>query len=790
MLKNYLKISWRNLLRNKTYTAINVAGLALSMTCGILIFILVSFNLSFDKFHKNGDRIYRLVTEAHRDNISYVSSVPPALGSAIRRDYTFAEAVARIVNLGDQTITVGQGAQAKPFKEADGINFAEASYFNIFNFPLVAGSVSPEKNTVVLTERVAKKYFGNENPIGKTLNLDRGVLLTVTGILKDLPPNTDQKGEVFAAYQTLEATNDFFVKDDSWGGIGSAMQCFVRLKPGVNLSQIEAEMDAYVPKFRPKSKNVHHYKLQPLAEVHFDGRYGGAMEKKTLWVLSLIGAFILITACVNFINLATAQALKRGKEVGVRKVLGSRPAQLFWQFILETTLIVMVGMGLAIVLAFILLPYENTLFKSDMSMASVNVGFLAALGVTVILLAGAYPGLIMAGFRPTAALKGKITQQQIGGFNMRRGLIITQFAISQVLITGMLVIALQMRYTNGGELGFNKDAVLIVAMGLDSTGSPIKAFKNSLAVMPGVEKVTACYTAPSARGGWSTNVRFDNHAEDEAFLISVKSADDQYLSAFGLEVLAGRNLYPSDTLKEFLVNETFVRKLNITNDNQILGKRLSINGGHMTAPIVGVIRDFHDESFHSDINPVCIGSGWGQYSEYAVKIDMRKASTVIPAIGKVWDNLYPGQIFDYQFLDDQIASFYRTETTMLRLAQVFTLIALGIGCMGLYGLVMFMAAQKTKEVGIRKVLGSTVGQIVWLFGREYARLIVIAFVLSVPVTWWLMSRWLQDFKYHITLGPLYFAATLVLIFAIAFVTVGYQSVKAALVNPVKSLRSE
>jgi ABC-type antimicrobial peptide transport system permease subunit len=568
----------------------------------------------------------------------------------------------------------------------------------------------------------------------------------------------------------------------------------VRLKPHVSPAEVEKVLPAYVTKYRPKSRNVHHYKLQPLADMHFDARYGGVMEKRNLWILSFIALFIIVTACVNFINLATAQALKRSREVGVRKVLGSLRGQLFWQFIAETALITVSGIVVAIGLSLLVLPYVNALFKTTMVLSvftdpSLAV-FILALAVIVTFLAGSYPGLILARFKPVAALKGKISNQHIGGFNTRRALIVTQFAISQMLIIGMIVIFGQMRYARRSDLGFDKDAVVMVPMGVDSTGITIRTLRDRMAQIPGVERVSACFAAPSSNENWGTSFKYDNRAEDEAFSLSVKSADDQYLPAFGMELAAGRNIFPADSVREFLVNETFVKKLNLKSPSEVIGRTLAINGGNTKAPIVGVVKDFHDQSFHSDINAVCIATLKNNYQTYAVKINLKNAKSVLATLEKTWSGFFPDQIYEFQFLDEKIAAFYETEETMLKLIQAFSFIAIFIGCLGLYGLVLFMASQKTKEIGIRKVLGSSIPQILWIFGKEFARLILIAFVIAAPVAWWLMSNWLQDFKFHIRVSPLFFVLTILLMFVIASLTVGYQAIKAALTNPVKSLRSE
>ena len=797
MLKNYLKIAIRNLQRNKVYALINVMGLALSMSCGILIFALVKHHLSFDNFHQNSDRIYRIVTEQHRDNISYSFSVPAPLGKAFRNDYTFGEKVARICTFEDLLISTKQGNEIKKFKEAEGVAFTEPEFFDIFNYPLLQGdknTVLAEPNTAILTEKAAKKYFGNENPINKTFKLDNRIELKVTGILKDLPSNSDRKTDIYASYPTLKTFNEWLGSDDSWGGIASAMQCFVLLRPGISPAQVESVMPAYVKKYRPTSKNVHHYKLQPINQMHFDGRYNGPMDKKNLWVLSFIGLFLIVTDCVNFVNLATAQALKRSKEVGVRKVLGSLRTQLFWQFISETGMITVLGATLAILLAFLALPYVNTWFSTQVSINLLNdwqlSTFIAALTVLVTFLSGSYPGLILAGFQPVLALKGKLSQQNIGGFNTRRTLIVTQFAISQVLIIGMIVIANQMKYAQKSDLGFNKDATILVPIASGANLSSIKTLKSKIAGINGVEKISTFYGAPADKSSWNNSPRYNNNPEEEVFRVSVKSADEDYLSTFGLELVTGRNVFPSDTMRECLVNETFVKKLNLKSPEEVIGKPLTLNAGKFKGTIVGVVKDFHDQSFHQEITPICITTLSENYSYYGVKINMANAKNTLDAIEKTWSQQHPDQIYEYKFLDASIAEFYETESIMLKLIQAFSGIAIFIGCLGLYGLVSFMVSQKTKEIGIRKVLGGSIANIIWIFGKEFSRLIVLAFIFAAPLGWWVMNSWLQDFKFHIDIKAEVFILAIVSTFVVAALTVGYQVVKAALMNPVKSLKSE
>ena len=796
MLMNHLKIAIRNLHRYRAYTVINVMGLALSMCCGILIFTLVKFHLGFDDFHYNQDRIYRIVTEEHRDNISYTPGVPSPLGKAFRNDYTFAEKVARILTVDEPLITIQEGNENRKFKEKDGVAFAEPEFFDIFNFPLLGGnknSILSEPNTAVITENLAKRYFGQTDPINKTIKINNQILFKITGVLKDFPPNTDRRTGIYVAYASLKQYNDWLASDDSWGGISDDLQCFTRLRPNVSKEAVEKALFTYVKKYRPNSKNVHHYKLQPLPDIHFDTRYGASLDKNVLWVFSFIGLFLIITACVNFINLATAQALKRSKEVGIRKVLGSFRTQIFWQFMSETGVITLLAMVLSVGLSFFFLPYLNEWFNIQMSINLISDWhislFIILLVLAVTFLAGFYPGLIMSGYRPIQAIKGNISRPTHGAFNTRRTLIVTQFVISQVLIIGMIVIAGQMHYVKDSDLGFDKEALVMLPM-MDPKIAAMNTLRDQLGKIRGVEKISICSTSPSSQDNWTSIFKYDNRLEDENFGISVKASDEKYVSTFGLKLLAGRNIFHSDSLKEFLVNETFVKKLNLKSPGEVIGKRLSINGGTLAAPIVGVINDFHDQSFHENINAVCIGSISSNYAYYAVKINMSNFRSTLGAMEKTWVAMNPDQLYEYHFLDEQIGRFYETEDLMLRLIEIFTLIAIFIGCLGLYGLVSFMASQKIKEIGIRKVLGGTLINILWIFGREFSLLIGIALVIAAPLGWSLMNAWLQNFKFRIPISPWVFGITILASAIIVLLAAGFQAVKASIRNPVDSLRSE
>ncbi|MCE7058173.1 ABC transporter permease [Algoriphagus sp. AGSA1] len=796
MYRSYFKIGWRTILRNKEYTFINIAGLALSVTCCILIFALVKHHLSFDDFHENKDRIYRVVTEQHRETVSFVNSVPSPLGEVLRENHTYGEQVARMYHESNAVITFERNGALQLIKEPNGFAFTESAFFEIFNFPLIKGSIKTalsEPNTAIITERLAKKYFGEQDPVGQVISYDNFLPFTITGVLGDLPEKTDIKPEIFVSYSTLKDFNPWLASDHAWGGISSGMYCYTLLRPEVSPAEVEEALKPYVKQFRPESKNVHHYKLQALSDIHFNGKYGGAMEKSDIGILTSIGIFLLLTACVNFVNLATAHALKRSKEVGVRKVLGSFRGQLFWQFIFETAIISTISILIAFVTSLALVPYVNDFFSvripDNFFADSTLLLFIFGLNILVTLLAGCYPALILTGFKPVQALKGKLSMQQMGGFNTRRSLIVAQFAISQVLIIGVIVIMNQLRFTRQAELGFDKESIVMVSLGGDSLKT-MNALKNEFLRLPGIEKVSLCYQAPASGNSWNNSIRFGSDTEEVNFLTNMKLADSDYIPTFDLELLAGRNLTPSDTVREMVVNEAMLQSLGFTSYEEALGEMVYANGGNMKGPIVGVVRNFHDRSLHQGISATIITTASGMYSNFAIKINGNSVKATLEKIQQLWEEQYPNKLFEYSFLDDNIAQFYDAEDTLLRGIQFFSAIAVFIGCMGLYGLVSFMISQKTKEVGIRKVMGGGVMHIIWLFGQEFIRLILIAFLVAAPIGWWFMNGWLQDFEFKIQLDMWTFVTAIGASLLIAALTVGYQVLRVAYINPVLSLKTE
>lgn len=793
MLKNYFKIAFRNLKRNKSYTLTNILGLALGITSALLIFDLVKYHLSFDAYHAKADRIYRITTEFHGEELAYSTGTPGPLGETFRNDYPIAEKVANVAALSGRVISFpsAKGVREK-FEES--IAFAEPDFLSILDLPLLRGNRQAAlrtPNTALITARLAKKYFGNGDPIGRTLSIDNIFNVTITGILRDLPANTDRQEEIYVPFIHLKVHSPWMVEKDWWFSVNKSLQCFILVKPGVTPARIQEALTAMSNShYSGKDARYFQFRAQPLSDLHFNPDLRGVVEKKSLWALALIGVFLIITACVNFINLATAQALKRSVEIGIKKVLGVQRRQLFWQFMTETAVICLMAMVIALVMAELALPYVNQLFKVQVKLDLLKdvqlLLFLPALMVVVIFVSGSYPALILAGLQPVFALKGKLSQKDAGGLSMRRGLVIGQFGISQLLIIGTLVIAGQIRYSRQADMGFHKDAIVMLPVP-DNESVKLSTLSTRLSALTGVEGMAFCNDAPASEFSPSTSIRFAARPETEDFSIALKAGDPGYIALFGLQLLAGRNLMPSDTIREFLVNETTVRKLGLKNNQDVIGKTAVINGHSGT--VTGVVRDFHNKSFHKDIDAIYITTAGDNYGSCAVKLNMTNMQATLSAIKSIWSEAYPDQVYKYDFVDERIAKFYEADLIILNIVQVFAGIAILIGCLGLYGLVSFMAAQKTREVGVRKVLGATAMNIVWLFGKEFIRLLLIAFLIAAPMGWFIMNNWLENFPYRISIGGGIFLLTILVNLLVASATVGYRAVVTAMMNPAESLRS-
>jgi putative ABC transport system permease protein len=805
MIRNYIRIAWRNLVRRKAYTAINISGLAIGIAACLLLFTVVRYEMSYDSFHSNNDRIYRIVTQDKlSDNVFYTPGIPfPAL-DAIRIDFPNITTGALLANYSSQVTVLGKNGNStnsdKKFIEPSGVFYANPQFFQVFQYKWLAGSPSvlAEPNNTVLTQKMAEKYFGNwKDAVGQYLKLDNAIVSKVSGILQDPPANSDLLLGVISSYESAKKHPELYNYSTDWGNTTSNFQLFMLLPQGVSSQTVQQQLAVFGKKnYHDDGPAVRQNFLQPLSEMHFDNRYGNlgdhVTSKSTLWTLSLIGVFIIIMACINFINLSTAQAVGRSKEVGIRKVLGSNQRQLFWQILGETAIMVIVAVLLAIVIATAFMPSLKHVASIPEKLDLFNwqtAGFIGLIIVAVTILSGSYPSFVVSRFNPSLALKNKMTSATVGGISLRRGLVVLQFAISQILIIGTIVAVSQMNYVQHADLGFNKESVLVLNHNSDSAlVSRQLAFKQKILQIPDIQSVSFSSDVPSSDNNWSGNFAVD-HKPDEQFNIYRKAGDEDYFKTYGLEVIAGRAFTKSDTMNEIVVNETLVKKLGIKNPNDIVGKEIRSGRGNWK-PIVGVVKDFKTNSLREDVKPTMILEARRRYGVTGIKFNTSNIVKTKTAVEAAWNQFFPEYAYTSTFMDESINNFYRQEQQLSLLYKIFAGIAIFISCLGLYGLVSFMAAQRTKEVGIRKVLGASVTNILYLFSKEFTVLIIVAFVIAVPAAWYLMNNWLENFVFRIKIGYGVFALAIIASVLVAWATVGYRSFKAALSNPVKNLRSE
>ncbi|MEO6289468.1 MAG: ABC transporter permease [Ginsengibacter sp.] len=803
------------MIRNRNYTVINIAGLAVGIAVCMIIFIILQFQTSFDNFHSKKDRTYRVLTEYHHvdaANTAYGKDIPFPMPMALKTAFPQIEQVAPIfASHNDQLfIRDDNGKTIKTFKEDKGVFFTEPSFFKMFDFPLFAGSYESlnEPNNALLTKETAEKYFGDwKTAMGKTIKIEVGgyifehgtEVLKVSGILATIPANTDFQLKLVVAYGT-GFTGSLMAKSTDWEDrTNSGFGCYVLLRPNTSVYNVNQQLRAYSKKVE-SSENKDSHIIQALSAVHYDTQTGNYSNKtishQLLNVLWLIAAFILLIACINFINLATAQAVNRAKEVGVRKVLGSSRSQLQTQFIIETFLIVTSSVMLALVITILALPYVNQLLELSLSFNILNnpiiILFLLSVTIVVTALAGFYPSIVLSRFNPINALKSKLTTNTVKGFSLRKGLVVFQFIIAQALIIETLIIVQQMNYFMNQPLGFDKDAIVNVPFRVDSLRiSRLDYLGNKLLQVNGVQAVSFSSNTPvEDANDMLTTFKFDHAIKEAGFKAILKFADTGYVPAYKLPLVAGRNLQPSGMTREFLVNESFVKSLGFNKPEDILNKEISIWDDKIKCPVVGVLKDFNDRSFRNDLAPLLITTNVTMYSQAGIKLATANMSSTLQSVKEIFEKTFPDFVYEYRFLDDKIDSFYKQENQLAELYKIFAAIAIFLSCLGLYGLASFMALQRIKEVGIRKVLGATAGNIVYLFSKEFIILISIAFVIATPIAWYFMHQWLQDYVFRIDISWWIFFAGGIVSIAIALLTVSFQAIKAAMANPVKSLRTE
>lgn len=800
MLRNYLKTAVRNLLRERGSTTINIAGLSLGIACSLILFLLVSFMSGFDNYHRKRDRIYRVVHQSEgNQGTDYTAGVPAVLPDAFRLDFPEAEEVVFTSYRGNSTVVIPQrNGEVKPFNAEEGVVFTQSNFFRIFDRAIIAGDKEhglDDPNTAIISRKSARNYFGREDVLGETVRFGTDEF-RITAVMEDFPPNTDFPFGLMLSYVTIKTQSE----RNGWSSIWSDEQCYFLLKEGVPVQNMESRMAAFREKHVGKeNRDKGAFNIQPLADIHYDERYGtytyNTVGRPTLIAFAAIGLVLIVTASINFINLSTAEAIKRSKEVGIRKSLGSTRNQLVRQFLGETTLVVIVSMLIALGITQLALGFINPFMEVSISldlMTDVRLWvFIGVVTVAVSLLSGLYPALVVSGYNPVMALKNVVGNRNASGYTLRRGLVVMQFVISQFFIFGTIVLVYQMKFMEAKDLGFRKDAVLMVPIPVSEQVGPeagpgkMRTLRDEMLRVPGVNNASLNASAPSSGNVSGTNFRMAGSERD--YETQVKQVDGNYVSLFDLKIVAGRNLDDLDTANGFLVNEKLCELVAITPDDMV-GKVIYMWGREL--PVMGVVKNFHTVSLEDPIEATILLNRRARYSNLALQIDPAHMQAVVDALKPQWEAVYPESIFSYDFLDERIKQFYQGYQRMSTMLTVFSGIAIFIGCLGLFGLATFLSNQKTKEIGVRKVLGASVESIVFLFSKEYVKLIALGFAIAAPLAWFAMGKFLENFEYRIEIGPWIFAVGFLITIVIALVTVGYRSIRSAIANPANALRSE
>jgi putative ABC transport system permease protein len=799
MIKNYLKIAWRSLWKHKFYTLINVFGLALGIACSIILYQFITYHLSFDAYHKDPSSLYKIVEQLHLDDGTtlYEKGAPVVLARAIKNELPQITDVAVFVQKRSFTITVAQSDRGgrKLFYEKEDVGLTDSHWFNIMSYIWLQGDKNSAFNApdnAVITHKLSQKYFGDGDAVGHTIKLDNKHNFKITGVLADNVDNTDFKCDMFLSLKAIQTLYPDVARDfqESWGWEDSRNVIFLKLPPGLSPKKVEST----IPKLMDKeAAKIFKYILQPVNEIHFDGRYSGVIQKSLLVTLGIIAILLIVIACVNFINMATAQSFKRAKEIGTRKVLGGKPWAIFMQFITETSFIVLFAGLLAVLLVWLLLPVLNSWLQTTLTF---NWGhdkllFLVIITsmVAITIAAGFYPALILSRFKTINALKNQLTNaSQSTGFS-RKSLIVIQNVIAQVLIIGTIIITMQVRYLKTADLGFNKTGVLMLPLP-DFAKSKTDYLRNQLLANPAVNAVSYCYRPPASTADKGGSIKYDNRGW-EKFVGRTVMGDAGYAKTFGLNIIAGRNITEADSAHEYLINEALARQLGVKNPDQIIGHKFTAGDlSDKPGTIVGVVKDFHAKSLYKVIEPTYISTLRPQYQYLGVRIDMKHAQNAINYVQQTWQATFPDNVFEYRFLDEQINDFYQKEELLNKLITSSAVIAIFISCLGLLGLISLLTIQRTKEIGIRKVLGASVVSITALLSVDFIKLVLIAIVVATPIAWLTMSKYLQDFAYRIDIQWWVFALAAVVAILIAFATVSYRSLKAAMANPINSLRNE
>ncbi|MEI9920324.1 MAG: ABC transporter permease [Bacteroidota bacterium] len=805
MIRNYIKIAFRNILKQKSYSILNILGLSLGMAASLLILQYVKYERSFDTFHERAEDIYRIQYNGYHNgvlNFESAVAVPP-ITTFLKKNFPEVEETTRTFPRSAVMSYQDPSGDLIAFQEVK-MQFAAPSFLEMFNFRIIEGdrkTCLDGGNKLAISQRAAKKYFGNDDPIGKQMTMNNDLPFEVSAVFEDVPENSHIHFDFLLSYATLNKWTDDG-SEISWGWYD--FYSFVRLRPGTDVTALQAKIDAQLEKERGeewrKANASQQFILRPLLDIHLNSHLLYEAEPKdqrdgdSIYALSIIAFFILAIAWINYINLATARSLNRANEVGVRKVMGAIRSQLIKQFLTESFIMNVIGCVLALIIVRLSWHSFSQLSGWNIPLAYIYhpefwimVLSLFAMGT---ILSGFYPAIVLSSFRPVAVLKGKLMRSS-GGNILRKSLVVFQFGASVFLIIGSIIVYNQIQYMKNQDLGVKLDQTMILKGPgvIDSLfSSKYDAFKNEIVKIPGVKSITSSSTIPGDEIYWTSNIRLFTAPETQNFITAGGRIDPDYIPSYGIKVLAGRNFdrhFNDDD--NVLMNEALSKTLGFKQPEDALGKKVIFMDD--TLEVVGVIEDYHQMSMKDKVAPLAILAG-NTSRFFSVKVETENYHSVVDAITDPWNSFFPGNPIDYFFLDEFYNRQYEKDDRFGQVFTLFTVMAIFIASLGLFGLASFMALQRTKEIGIRKVLGSSVSGIVMLLARGFLQPVIIANLIAWPLAWWVMGRWLQSFPYHISVSPLFFIIAGLVVTVIAFVSVSSQTLKAAMTKPAETLKYE
>jgi len=796
MFSNYLKITFRNIVRNKSYSFINIFGLATGLASCLIIFLFVSYETSFDSWHTKADRIYRVIgTENNPSGIKYEFATQFPYTEAMRTDFPDLENISQVFYVEETQITIDN----EIFVE-NNLLYADPEFLQMFDYEFVMGDASTalnEPNSIIITEEFAKKHFGSKSPLGKMITIDNSLELYISGVISKPPPNTVLPCAMLANIKSL---SEEYVGFDitKWNITHSSNATYVLLKEGQDPAGVIERFEAFEKKhMSERSAGRSKKSLQPLRDIHNNTLYPSnvyATSNETILIFALIGLLILIIASINFVNLTTAQTIKRSKEVGVRKVLGAHRFQLIKQFLSESLSFTVISIILSLIIAGLFVGKLNEFLGNGVELSLFSnysiILFLPLIFILVLILTGVYPSLVLSRFNPTNSFKNSAILKKNSTFSLRNILVVFQFVISQVLIISTIVISSQLDYFKNRDLGFSKDMIVNVYIP-DTDKSKTEVLRNKLLANPRILNLSYAMAPPTSDQRMNSYCMLsENNPEGE--LVQILPVDENYLRNFEISLAAGsnfKNLIEGDTLYKYVVNETLVKRMGLSNPNEAIGKYISLS--RYRGEIIGVVNDFHLTSLEENIRPLILTNLFSRYAEnMSVKISPVGVPETLEFIQESWEEIFPDYSYNMEFYDEFLGNMYEAEERIFTIIQVFAILAIIIGCLGLLGLISFIAVQKTKEIGIRKVMGASVPTILGLLSKEFTKSVMIANIIAWPIAWYAMNEWLQNFAYRIDISPWVFVISGAIALIISLLTVSYQSIKAAVANPVNSIRYE